>query len=118
MSQRIDQMARQHIVSANRLNDGRIVFLDAHRQWVSNIDHSCVVDAGPALDELMGIAKCAEANDIIVSIESVEVEISRQALHPVRLRDRIRIGGPSISGGKQKTAPAPGDPGNAIDPGI
>ncbi len=89
-----------HIVTANRLRDGLVVFLGGDGAWSERIG-----DAAGAADEaraqaLMAMAERSAAECRVVEPYLVEVEISpdgRQPGHyPVRHRESIRVSGPTV----------------------
>lgn len=112
-------MTRQQIISANKLDNGRIVFLSPDGQWVSDFADARIVLPDSDADAALQDAKRAEAANLVVSVETVEVETSSEGLRPVKLRDRIRIFGPTTGENSvQDTAVEEHVLSGTIDPGI
>ncbi len=82
-------------ITANRLSDGVVVFLDEAGGWVERLgDAALYDDVGTAA--ALGVAKRAEAERIVV--ESYVIGVSRAADGPVPVtaREIIRARGPSV----------------------
>lgn len=82
----------RYVISANRLSDGLVVFYTSDGTWSENVDHAVVVDdaQSPELD-----AASAQGTEI-VGAYAVEAEETDAGLRPVRMRERIRLNGPTI----------------------
>jgi len=84
------------VLTANRLDDGIVVFLGPAGAWVESIDAAVVArspDEAKAL-EAQG-ARDAAAN-LVVEPYPAEVREAAGRLIPVRARERVRVEGPSI----------------------
>ena len=82
------------VISANRLEDGVVVYLTQTEEWSVNVaDARIVSDAD--LDHALGIGRGAESRNHIVESYSVEVGVGSTVL-PSRLRERIRSHGPTV----------------------
>jgi hypothetical protein len=83
------------MVIANRLSDGRVVFLDAGDRWVTSIDAGRLLDdgQGPAA---LATAKEHEAQALVVEPTLIEVEVSGARRRPVAMREAIRAFGPTM----------------------
>ena len=81
------------VITANRLTDGIVVFLDAGFGWVTSLQDAAVLDAG---DAALARAKQDEARQIIVEPYAIEVSGARPAIAPKALREAIRAHGPTI----------------------
>ena len=80
------------VVTANRLRDGAIVYLNAESGWVDNIAQATVASE----DEIEALLKRAEKDaDENLIVEAYPVEITG-AHEPLSARERIRAAGPSI----------------------
>ncbi len=87
------------IVSANRLIDGRVVYLARDGGWSESI-----VDGRTARDEeestaLLAEAERAAAAGLVVAPYLVSLADDGGAFAPLRLRERIRLFGPSQGAG-------------------
>lgn len=83
-----------YVLSANRLTDGRVVYLSEGEQWSTQFVEAKRINADD-LDHAQAVGHSAESNNLIVDSYAVEVgEDSPQ--EPSRLRERIRGFGPTV----------------------
>lgn len=94
MSKRAPDVA---VLTANRLHDGVVVYLAADGRWVEGIEEAIVArspeDAG-ALQE-QG-ARDAAANLVVEPYLAEIAEAAGGRRVPARMRERVRVDGPSI----------------------
>ncbi len=95
------------VLSANRLDDGSVVYFTDDEQWSSQVDDAKIV-SGDELDEALRISRRAEERNIVVGCYEVEVD-STEGKRPVRLRERIRSYGPTV--GDHQSRPVGGPEG-------
>ncbi|GAN68946.1 DUF2849 domain-containing protein [Acetobacter orleanensis] len=83
------------VVTANRLLDGRIVWLGADGQWKTVIQ-----DAEPyansAIEDVLQRCNARAQQEALVGIYGVQVTRTVSGLQPVTSRERIRAAGPSV----------------------
>lgn len=86
----------QQILTANRLGDGRVVFLTVAGTWSTGLAGADIAadDAGFARLEAKG--KDDEAARLVVGPYLIEVAEIDGIVEPLRLRERIRAGGPTV----------------------
>jgi len=84
-----------HMVIANRLRDGRVVFLDPAGHWVESIDLGALWEPAVSAAALER-AKRDEADSVVVDPSLIDVEIAGQGRRPVAIREAIRAFGPSV----------------------
>jgi hypothetical protein len=84
------------ILTANRLSDGRAVFLDFEGAWNESIDIAVVARTVEEVAQLEARGGFDAAHNLIVEPYLVEVREAGGRLLPVRQRERVRAGGPSI----------------------
>jgi hypothetical protein len=94
----------QKAITANRLGDGLVVFLDAAGGWSLAIGDARLVSDGPDLDEANAYAKAQHDARIVVEPYPIDIEIVDGKPVPVRLRERIRAEGPTIAYGEAEYA--------------
>jgi hypothetical protein len=89
--------ASSHVVIANRLGDGRVVYLAEGDAWVERISDAAVrvadSEAEAALLEKAGLA--AEGRQEVVGPELIGVERRDGVITPLRFREVIRAAGPT-----------------------
>ncbi len=83
------------IVSANRLADGIVVFLNGHT-WVERLDDAQVFDDMKQAASGLAIAESAARANEIVEITPFEVRQTARGLEPTHLRDKVRAAGPTV----------------------
>ncbi len=83
------------VLTANRLGDGRVVYLSEDGGWVSKLDAARLVrdDAEAETAEAAGAA--AVADRFVVEPYLIDVELVEDGVQPARLRERIRAQGPT-----------------------
>lgn len=94
-------------ITANRLHDGRVVYLDRDGEWVTEIAHA---NAFPAEreDSMLAHARADEAGCLIVGPYSIELT-DTPTPEPATLRERIRARGPTTESANEEN----GEPAHA-----
>ena len=90
----------QKAITANRLGDGLVVFLDDAGGWSLAIADARLVSDGPELDEANAYAKAQHDARVVVEPYPIDIEIVDGKPVPVRLRERIRAEGPTVAYGE------------------
>lgn len=87
------QPVAQQVITANRLDDGRVVFVDADNRWVADLQSARLLgdDAEAALAQVDA--------SVVVEAYLIEVERAVSGVQPVLIRERIRASGPSVETG-------------------
>lgn len=83
------------VVTANRLGDGRVVFLADGYRWVEEIGLARVGESEEAAKALLAIAEKAVADRIIVVPYLIGVSADGGRITPTRYREVLRALGPS-----------------------
>lgn len=83
------------VVTANRLLDGRIVWLGRNGQWKTLIKDAEPFSNSAIEDELQRCNARAQ-QEALVGIYGVQVTLTENGLQPVTSRERIRAQGPSV----------------------
>ena len=85
-----------HVITANRLNDGLVVFMAKDGCWENSILDAQVLDTDEDLKVRLTLANAAEQAKIVVGPYEIEVsETEKGEVRPLRYRERIRAYGPS-----------------------
>jgi hypothetical protein len=84
------------VLTANRLSDGQVVFLDFEGAWGESIDIALAARTTQEIAELEARGAFDAAQNLIVEPYLVEVREAEGCLVPVRQRERVRAGGPSM----------------------
>ena len=90
----------QHMLTANRLSDGAVVYLGYGGGWSGEIQNGQLV-AADKTEELEAEGQRAAAANIIVASYVIEVEGTEGNYTPVRRREQIRAFGPTVVKGAQ-----------------
>lgn len=85
---------------ANRLRDGRVVFLTEDGAWVEAIRAGQVADSESEGERLLALARRAEAACEVVDPYLIEVRARDGAPEPVVWREAIRASGPTVQAGR------------------
>ena len=80
------------VVTANRLSDGSIVYLNESLGWQASI-RDATVAAGDEVKKLLARAEGDEAANHVVDAYAIEITGAHE---PTSARERIRARGPSI----------------------
>jgi hypothetical protein len=83
------------VVTANRLRDGRVVWLGADGIWAEGV-RAAAVFAGENVAEGLARAQADEARQLVVTPYEVEVAETPDGPVPLRMRERLRVAGPSV----------------------
>lgn len=82
------------ILTGNELLSGATVYLDGQGRWVEALQEARVfaTDEADALDAALAATK---ATGRVISLETEDVTLVDGAIHPHRIRERIRAEGPT-----------------------
>ncbi len=86
----------QKAITANRLDDGRVVFLDEDGGWTHALGAALLVADGPDLDEATAYALRQQEARIVVEPYAIDIAAVDGRPTPSRIRERIRAEGPTI----------------------
>lgn len=84
------------LILANRLDDGRAVFLTASGDWSNQVADAAVAEDEQALTGLMTIAQAAEVANLVVSVTPVAADTSGESLAPAHIKFAMQARGPSV----------------------
>ncbi len=84
-----------HVITANDLKNGLVVYLAADNSWTASFAGAEVLDGADALKSAMDRGQTAEHNQLVVGPYAIDVDLSGAAPRPVRYREQIRAYGPS-----------------------
>lgn len=84
------------IVTANRLDDGIVVFLGRSLRWADQIGDVAPFEDDDAVERALALAARAVENREIVEPYAIDVSCEPDGLMPVRLREVIRAKGPTV----------------------
>ena len=85
------------IATANRLDDGQVVFLKSDGSWVRELHSARIARSNDEASVLESAAAAAVRSNIVVDPYLIEVEARNgSGLTPVEHRERMRTSGPSV----------------------
>ncbi len=84
------------IVTANRLQDGLVVYLAAAATWSERVEDSLIAAEASQGEELMAEAARAVAARRVIDPYLIDVAHKDGAIVPVRFREVIRAVGPPV----------------------
>lgn len=99
----------QEMITANRLSDGLVVFLDAAGGWSEDFHQGAIVENPEAKAKALAVAAQSAADNVVVDPYPIELELRAGHLAPKALREHIRATGPTVRTdlGKQRQGFAP-----------
>ena len=83
------------ILTANRLTDGEAVWFSASQSWAEDIGDAELAKDKEAEARLQAVGDAAYANNEVVDVNLIDVDLIDGAIVPSRLRERIRAAGPT-----------------------
>jgi len=87
------------ILTANRLSDGCVVWYAGDAGWVEDATEAFVAREADDKTHLETQAQSAVAANLVVETALIDVADEAGVLRALRLRERIRLNGPSIAYG-------------------
>lgn len=90
------KMAGPQMFIANRLDDGRAVFLKVDGSWTNIAAEAAVGHTPEEVDALAALAKVSDDANIVVSVEAVEADTSGDVLAPAHMKFAMQAKGPSV----------------------
>ncbi|MFQ6017563.1 MAG: DUF2849 domain-containing protein [Kiloniellaceae bacterium] len=84
------------VVTANRLIDGLVVYLDHDGGWSEWIGQSRVARSQEESAEILALAERPDQGVVVVGPYLIDVEEADGGLRPVRYREVIRSLGPTV----------------------
>jgi hypothetical protein len=85
------------VVSANRLSDGSVVYLDSKGNWVESLAAAVVLITDAEVKAALEEAQAAIVANKVIDVFAVPVEAGADGLHAISLRNAIRELGPTIA---------------------
>ena len=92
----MSRSAEISVLTANRLGDGIVVFLDFEGDWNESIAEAVVARSPDEVRQLQDRGTHDAAYNLVVEPYLVEVREAGGSLVPIRYRERVRVAGPSI----------------------
>jgi hypothetical protein len=85
------------VVSASRLSDGAVVYLDPQDNWAESLGAAAVLETESEIEAALRKAQAAAAANEIIDPFAVPVAKGADGLHAMSLRNAIRELGPTIA---------------------
>ncbi len=83
------------IVTANRLDDGAVVYLSADGHWTETVGCARLSNEPDEADTLLAVAGQAVADGLIVEAYLIAVAVENGVVRPVHIKEVIRATGPT-----------------------
>ena len=84
------------MILANRLTDGRVVFLAADGRWVDDIAAGALTTEATTAQRLLAEARRAEDQSTVIEPYLIGIRTVAGARQPVSFREGIRATGPTV----------------------
>ena len=79
------------VVTANRLDDGVVVYLAPKAEWTQDIEKAERAETDDEVKALEAIAQAAERERIVISVYPMPIEVKDDGtIDPISVRERIR----------------------------
>ena len=85
------------MIVANRLTDGRVVYLADGARWVESIDAGVLIESDTDRAALLEQAEHAVESGAVVDPYLIDVVIADGRRRPTQLRESIRAFGPTVA---------------------
>ena len=92
------------ILTANDLRTGRVVYYTSKNDWSTYVTEAQVARDELAAERLVTKGELAEQSQVVVGAYLIELESDYETPVPVRFREKLRVGGPSIHHSFKKPA--------------
>jgi hypothetical protein len=92
----MNKTATVSVLTANRLRDGIVVFLDFEGAWSETLAEAVLARSADEVRALQERGTYDAARNIVVEPYLIEVRETAGGLLPIRYRERVRAAGPSI----------------------
>ncbi len=96
------------MIIANRLADGRVVFLAPGEVWDTAIAAGAVVDDDTEAQRLLEVAKRHQERCIVIDPTLIQVKVDQGKVRPVEIREVIRAFGPTVRTDEENAGPIEG----------
>ena len=83
-------------ITANRLDDGAVVYLSVDGDWVTELARAAVAEGTAAAAALTQAGERGVAGQQVVGPYLIEIEAGAAGLRPLRFKEVLRAQGPSI----------------------
>ena len=87
------------MIIANRLLDGRVVFMDRDGSWADSIANGCLISDAADSEHLLDIALRSEQDCEVVDPYLIDVDEKNGVRTPTSYREQIRATGPTVQTG-------------------
>ncbi len=94
-----------HVLTANRLADGLVVFLTPANTWSEDIDDAVLAQEEKAASALEQRGHDFEAANLVTGAYMVEAQRTGATVTPTHVRERIRACGPTVAYLAERTPP-------------
>jgi hypothetical protein len=84
------------VLTANRLSDGEVVYLDAGDRWVERLGDALILTTAGEGETALAKGVQAENDREVVHAYLFDVSAQGEALKPVKMREVIRAAGPTV----------------------
>lgn len=81
------------VVTANRTDEGAVLYLRADRAWTPRLDEAWLVEDAQERDALVAWAATRQRD--VCDPYFIEVKVTETGVDPLTTRERIRAGGPA-----------------------
>lgn len=84
------------MIIANRLTDGRVVFLTAGHGWTTAIADGLIVTEADAAEQALAAAMQGEPGSQVIDPNLIDISLEDGKPRPTAIREAIRAFGPTV----------------------
>src|SRR5262249_45297014 len=88
--------AMPQVLTANRLTDGEVVYLDGEDRWIERLDGALLLASAAEGERALAKGAEAENSQQVVHAYLFDVAGHGAGLKPVKMREIIRAAGPTV----------------------
>jgi hypothetical protein len=85
-----------HVLTANRLSDGAVVYLTASGGWAERLSDGHLLTTPDAVQAAEAQGRAAQEALAVVGAYVLDVAAEGTSIRPLRMREIIRAAGPSV----------------------
>lgn len=91
-------------ITAHDLVNGNVVFLGTAGTWSKYVEDAALYEDADAITAALALAERDEDRQLVVGPYEIDMEIVGDAPTPVKLKEKIRAGGPTTAYGEKMEA--------------
>jgi hypothetical protein len=83
------------LIIANRLDDGRVVFMTENGNWTADVARAAIADTPEGVEALEAKASISEKNNLVVDPAAIPAT-AENGTYPAHMKQAMQAKGPSV----------------------